>query len=98
MDSLRQIAKAKGGELPDLWLFDPDLYEKDGRLQRDSTVPRLLAYSSSMKTLYVTDGCNSCAHALTVDLARFNASELEDFAAKTSIRLDLLKRLASESL
>ena len=89
---------SKSGVLPDLWLYDPDLYEKDGRLLRDSTMPRLLAYSSEAKTLYVTDGCNSCAHPLAVDLANLSASELEEFSAKTSIRLDLLQRLASETL
>ena len=32
MDSLRQVAQAKTGVLPELWLADPDLYEKDGRV------------------------------------------------------------------
>ena len=94
MDSLRQVAMARTGMAPDLWLADPDLYEKNGRVLRDSPTPRLLAYSGQTHTLYVTDGCNSCVHELTVDLPALAAQDREDFSKKNNIRPDLLERLA----
>ena len=95
MESLKQVAMAKTGVAPDLWLTDPDLYEKDGRVLRDSPTPRLLAYSAQTHTLYVTDGCNSCAHELAVDLPTLGAREREDFSKKNNIRPELLETLAA---
>ena len=46
------------GEEPGVWLVSTDQYELNGRVLRDSTSPRLLAYVD--QTLYATDGCNSC--------------------------------------
>ena len=37
MDSLRQVAKAKAGAAPELWLADPDLYAMDGLQPVDSS-------------------------------------------------------------
>jgi len=59
MDSIRLIAKAEQVRPPELWLANPDQYEDTGRILRDSTSPRLLAYSPERKVLFATDGCNS---------------------------------------
>ena len=58
VDSIRQIARP---DEPDLWVADPDKYERNGRVLRDSESPRMLAYSSRTEVLYATDGCNACA-------------------------------------
>jgi hypothetical protein len=57
-DSIRQIARPNE---PDFWVADPDKYERNGRVLRDSESPRMLAYSSKAEVLYATDGCNACA-------------------------------------
>lgn len=93
MDSIRQVVAAAHGQQPELWLTDPDQYEINGRILRDSATPRLLAYSTAGKTLYVTDGCNSCSHKLEADLGALPADQLQLFAERTGIRLDLLKKL-----
>ena len=93
-DSIRQVALARSGKLPELWLVDPDLYESGGRILRDSTTARLLAYSSETQTLYVTDGCNSCTHA-GIDLAALNATQIQDFSRQHSLRPELLEKLAA---
>ena len=95
IDSIRQIVAARHAPLPGLWLADPDQYECNGRILRDSTTPRLLGYSHDSKTLYVTDGCNSCAHELEVDLKTLTAGRLLAFAGKNSIRPELLEKLAA---
>ena len=59
-DSIRQLVSAQRGAHPDVWLADPDAYEKNGRVLRDSETPRMLAYSTRDHVLYATDGCNSC--------------------------------------
>lgn len=94
--SIRQVVAARQGRLPDLWLADPDQYEVNGRILRDSTSPRLLAYSTENKTLYVTDGCNACAHRLEGSLSEWTADQLRGFAEQTGIRLELLEKLAAE--
>ena len=53
------------GEEPAVWLVSTDQYELNGRVLRDSTSPRLLAYVD--QTLYATDGCNSCTNPSDVD-------------------------------
>ena len=58
VDSIRQIARP---DEPDFWVADPDKYERNGRVLRDSESPRMLAYSSKAEVLYATDGCNACA-------------------------------------
>jgi len=93
-DSIRQIARAKSGKAPEFWLVDPDLYESGGRILRDSSTPRLLAYSPETRTLYVTDGCNSCAHD-AVDLATLKPTEILQVSQKHGLRPELLQKLAS---
>ena len=97
MESIGQVISAKHGEQPELWLADPDQYEQNGRVLRDSTSPRLLAYSPGATILYVTDGCNSCSHALDAELASMTEEQLQQLAAKTGIRPELLRELSAQS-
>jgi hypothetical protein len=61
MTSIRLLTH---GAEPAFWLVCTDQYEKNGRILRDSTTPRLVAYFRDNATLYVTDGCNSCTHQM----------------------------------
>ncbi len=81
-DSIRRLGD------PDIWLADPDLYEKDGRPLRDSESPRMLAYSTKEHILYATDGCNSCSRNVTLP-----ADNLKQFADDNDVRLELLQHL-----
>ena len=85
-DSIKQIAKP---DEPDFWVADPDKYERDGRILRDSESPRMLAYSSKKQILYATDGCNACARHVPsgqlaslpdvpADLLNYLAADLTD--------------------
>ena len=95
MDSVRQIVASHHGRKPELWVADPDEYEKDGRVLRDSTSPRLLGYAPGTTTLYVTDGCNSCSHALGDQPRALTLTQLQDLASNTGIRLELLRELSA---
>ena len=55
-DSIRQVVASQHRSEPEVWLADPELYERNGRVLRDSPSPRLLAYSASDHILYATDG------------------------------------------
>ncbi len=92
-ESIRQVVASERHANPDVWLIDPDAYEKDGRILRDSESPRMLAYSSKDHTLYATDGCNSCARRLPAKLEALSADELKVFARENELRNDLLDRL-----
>lgn len=92
-DSIRQVARAERLPEPDAWLADPDAYEKNGRLLRDSESPRMVAYSKQSQTLYATDGCNSCARK--TPLPQLSADELHEFARANELRLELLESLLS---
>lgn len=81
-DSIRQVVSAEHGAMPDVWLADPDAYEKNGRVLRDSDSPRMLAYSTKDRALYLTDGCNTCSRRV-----RLISNELPD------VRPDLLEKL-----
>jgi hypothetical protein len=50
------------GVEPSIWVVSTEQYELNGRVLRDSTSPRLLAYYPDTKATYVTDGCNTCTH------------------------------------
>ncbi len=93
-DSIRQIACAERAPEPETWLADPDEYEKNGRILRDSPNPRMLAYSSKTQKLYATDGCNSCARGLNAGIDSMRPEELQVFAQENDLRLELLQRLA----
>ena len=90
--SIRQVVSGQHGTAPDIWLADPDAYEKNGRVLRDTETPRMLAYSTKDQILYCTDGCNSCARQ--VRLESLPADELKTFAAENELRPELLQHLA----
>jgi hypothetical protein len=92
-DSIRQVVSAQHRNLPDVWLVDPDAYEKDGRVLRDSETQRMLAYSTKDQILYGTDGCNSCTRQ--VKLGSLPADELKQFAENNELRLELIQHLVS---
>jgi hypothetical protein len=94
-DSIRQVVSAQHLANPDVWLVDPDAYEKNGRVLRDSESPRLLAYSTKDQVLFATDGCNSCTRRVRTNLAALPSSELKEFAEHNAIRHELLERLVT---
>ena len=96
MDSIRQVVSSRHGRPPEVWVADPDLYESRGRILRDSTTPRLLAYAPENRLLYVTDGCNSCAHDLPAALSALDPTQLQALADTTHIGLKLLGKMAEE--
>jgi len=94
MDSIRQIAASQHLQAPEIWLINPDQYERAGRIQRDSTTARMLAYAPEHRIVFATDGCNSCTHSLGKDLNIFDREALIQLAAKGEIQLELLEGLA----
>jgi len=93
VDSIRQVVAAQRGREPDVWLADPEAYEKNGRILRDSPSSRLLAYSRVDRTMYATDGCNACTRRMCIPLESVSDSELQTFAEDNDFRLELLERL-----
>lgn len=93
-DSIRQIASGLHRSCPDVWIVDPDGYEKKGHILRDTESARLLAYSSTENVLYASDGCNACAKALPADLPSLLPEQLSAIATQNSLPADLLTRLA----
>jgi len=89
-DSILQAAAGRKGPRPSVFLADPDLYERNGRILRDSESPRLLAYSPVDNALYANDGCNSCTHLLQVPLEKLDAEGIRAFAAENRLSADLL--------
>jgi hypothetical protein len=89
-ESIRHVVSAQGLEPPDVWLADPDAYEKNGRVLRDSDSPRMLAYSTNDEVLYATDGCNSCIRHVPLP-----STDLKQFADRNGLRLELLERLVT---
>ena len=94
-DSIRQVVSAKGLDIPDVWLADPDAYEKNGRVLRDSDSPRMLAYSTKDHILYATDGCNACSRRVTIALETLPSTDLKPFAEENGIGLELAKKLVT---
>jgi hypothetical protein len=94
VDSIRQVATGAHAVPPTIYLADPEQYEKNGRILRDSTSHRLLAYSPQDAVLYANDGCNSCTHGLTSDLKSLAPEQRRAFARDNSLREDLLDKLA----
>jgi hypothetical protein len=95
MDSIRLIAKAERLRPPELWLANPDQYDEAGRILRDSTSPRMLAYSPERNVLFATDGCNSCAHFLAAHLGELDEGALTTFANESKIEPKLLARMVA---
>jgi hypothetical protein len=81
--SIRQVAAGQRAAAPEIWIVDPDQYEKDGRILRDSPTYRLIAYSAGNRILYASDGCNACSRPVG------DLRELQDFPPA------LIQRLAS---
>jgi hypothetical protein len=94
-DSIRQVVSGEHLTPPDVWVADPDAYEKNGRVFRDSDSPRMLAYSKKDHVLYANDGCNTCTRRVETQLERLPSEELQTFAEENGIRLDLLQALVS---
>jgi hypothetical protein len=94
VDSIRQTAAGNHATPPTLFLADPDQYERNARLLRDSTSPRLLGYSPEDQILYANDGCNSCTHRLAGDLKALASDQLRDFAAANKLREELVSKIA----
>ncbi len=94
-DSIRQLVSAQRGANPDVWLADPDAYEKNGRVLRDSETPRMLAYSTRDHVLYATDGCNSCARRVPTRLEMLASDESEKFAQDNGLRPELVEKLVT---
>ena len=84
-DSIRRVGN------PDVWVVDPDAYEKNGRVLRDSESPRMLGYSRSTHVLYATDGCNTCQ--VQTDLRFVGQNSLKQFAEENELRVELLECL-----
>ncbi len=93
MDSIRQIAASEKLKAPQLWLANPDQYESQSRILRDSTSPRMLAYLTERNVLLVTDGCNSCVHFLKLDLKEMDEETLRSFSTESHIAPELLRRM-----
>ena len=89
-DSIRQVVSARGLHAPDVWLADPDAYERNGRVFRDSDSPRMLAYSTKDQILYATDGCNACTRRVNLP-----SSELKQLAEENGIRMELAEKLVT---
>ena len=94
-DSIRHVVSAHHQPAPDVWVVDPDAYEKNGRVIRDSESARMLAYSQSDHMLYGTDGCNSCSRRVRTNLKLLPREELKQFAAENATQLELLEHLVS---
>jgi len=95
VDSIRQAAAGKHASEPTIYLADPEQYEKNGRILRDSTTPRLLGYSPEDNILYANDGCNSCTHPVSTNLRTLAPEQIQAFAADNKIPETLLARIAT---
>ena len=95
VSSIGQVIAAQHSPAPDVWVADPDQYETNGRLHRDSDSSRLLAYASDHHIVYATDGCNSCTSSVGSPLENLKESELQELARNHELPLNLLKYLAS---
>ena len=93
VDSIRQAAAGKHAAAPTIYVADPEQYEKNGRLLRDSTSPRLLGYAPADNILYANDGCNSCTHPMQANLVSLNPEQARAFAGANKIPEVLLSRI-----
>lgn len=84
---------AERGADPELWLADPSGYQEDGHLLRDSAAIRLIAYSIERRTIYATDGCNSCRQELDTPLDTYPIETLRTVAEHTQLPIALLEKL-----
>lgn len=68
------------GKEPSVWLVSTDQYEKNGRVLRDSTSPRLLAYFPDTGMVYANDGCNSCTHVFGKEIPQLDPALLAELS------------------
>ena len=90
---LQMVASARATD-PDIALVDPAGYERSGRVLRDHTAARLLAYSLERQVIYATDGCNSCVHRPSGPLDSLSPAELRAFAEAEQLPPVLVGRLS----
>jgi hypothetical protein len=96
-DSILQSVAGRSGAQPTVFVADPELYERNGRLLRDSETPRLVAYSPEDNTLYANDGCNSCTHALQVQMKDLDETGVAELSQTSRIPEELAKVIAKLS-
>ena len=72
---MASVRLLRSGKEPTAWLVSTDQYERGGRIFRDSTSPRLLAYYPDVNAIYVSDGCNAC----TQDVSDVSKELLDQF-------------------
>lgn len=94
-DSIRQVIAGNHARQPTIWVADAELYEFNGRILRDSTSPRLLAYSPDDQILYATDGCNACIHRLATDLKNLDDGQIQALVDGSKIRRELVLQLTN---
>ena len=91
--SLGQLIAARREPEPGFWLAAPEGYQSETHVLRDSPTIRLVAYSDDSRTLYATDGCNSCLHTLAVSIADTTHEELVSLAKRIQLPSETLERL-----
>jgi hypothetical protein len=92
--SLLQLVAAERNPEPEFWLADPDGYEHEGHVLRDSSATRLMAYSREARIVYATDGCNACRHVLETALDGCAPDELKKVSTYTRLPFEMLERVA----
>ena len=95
MGSIRQMVAAQRDPEPTLWVADPDGYERDGHVTRDSDSVRLLAWVESSGMIYATDGCNSCWHTPPVRLPGVSGGDLKELSERMQLPLAMLDLLTA---
>jgi hypothetical protein len=96
-DSILQAVAGRGGAQPTVFVADPERYEHNGRLLRDSETPRLVAYAPDDNTLYANDGCNSCTHVLQMRMKDLDESKAAELSRTARIPEELVKAIAKLS-
>jgi hypothetical protein len=94
MESIGQMVSAERATQPAAWVAEPDGYQQDGHVLRDSDTIRLIAYVVDSGTIYATDGCNSCRHAIRIETS--SVVELEAVAESTQLPLPMLVLLSQQ--
>lgn len=91
--SIERLVAAERTGPPGTWLAEPNGYQDDGHVRRDSESIRLIAYASEARVLYATDGCNACRHTLEKSLETSGPGELEKVSRLTQLPLEMLQKL-----
>lgn len=94
MASIRQVVAARRDPEPGVWILEPAGYQKDGHPLRDNETVRLIAYVAASRSIYATDGCNSCRHAPDVRIETAAPEDLARLSARTQLPGPMLALLA----